>query len=127
MKSIRKNSLLFIIGGVGYSLIELIWRKKTHWTMAVTGGTCFSVLFKLYGKFKRMNLAVRCIWGGMIITTAELVCGCIVNLKFKMNVWDYSDQRLNFKGQICPLYSFLWTLLCLPINGICSQLQKRLK
>lgn len=123
MNNIRKNSLIFIIGGVGYAVIELLWRQRTHWTMAVTGGTCFSILFRFYNKFSRMSLALRCVCGGAIITTAEFICGCIVNLKFKMDVWDYSHNKLNFKGQICPLYSFLWTLLCLPINGICKKLQ----
>ena len=35
-----------------------------------------------------------------------------------MNVWDYSDRKFNLMGQICPLYSALWFLLCIPVNRL---------
>lgn len=120
LKNIKKNSVLFIIGGIGYAFIEILWRGRTHWSMAITGGTCFVSLYRFYKKHSNMKLISKCISGSIIITTLEFFCGCIVNLKYKLNVWDYSMCHFNLKGQICLLYSFLWALLCIPISLLCK-------
>ena len=102
---LRNDCILFSIGGAGYALLEILWRRKTHWSMAVTGGTAFVSLFRFYKRFSKMNMLQKCISGSAIITALEYCCGCVVNLKFRLNVWDYSNCRLNLKGQICPFYS----------------------
>ena len=107
-----------LFGGIAYGLIEIIWRGKTHWSMLLTGGTCFTVLIAIYKKGSGMSLLKKCLLGGAIITLFEFLCGLIVNLKLKLNIWDYSNRRFNIKGQICPLFSLLWMLLCLPICAI---------
>ena len=28
-------------------------------------------------------------------------------------MWDYSSEWMNYKGVICPLYSFFWVLLAI--------------
>ncbi|RGM19305.1 hypothetical protein DXC23_08465 [Eubacterium sp. OM08-24] len=119
--------MIFSIGGVAYALLEILWRRKTHWTMAVTGGSCFLAIFRVYKKFPKLCLRSKCLIGGAIITFMEGICGFIVNVKCKLNVWDYSNCTLNFKGQICPFYSMLWILLCIPISGICKLLCKNKK
>ncbi len=127
MKRIKGDCVLFSIGGIGYALIEILWRRKTHWTMAVTGGTAFVSLFRFYKKFSNMKMLPKCISGSMIITAMEFCCGCIVNLKCKLNVWDYSKCRFNIKGQICPFYSILWALLCIPVSKLCSSICQKTK
>lgn len=117
---LKGDFLLFSIGAVAYSLIEILWRNKTHWTMALTGGFCFTHLFRVFRRFSNLTLPKKCVLGSAIITATEFCCGCIVNIKYKLNVWDYSNCRMNFKGQICAFYSFLWALLCIPISGICN-------
>ncbi len=97
---LRNDCILFSIGGAGYALLEILWRRKTHWSMAVTGGTAFVSLFRFYKRFSKMNMLQKCISGSAIITALEYCCGCVVNLKFRLNVWDYSNCRLNLKGQI---------------------------
>lgn len=124
MKRIKGDCLLFSIGGAGYALLEILWRHKTHWTMALTGGVCFVSLFRFYSIHPKMKMLLKCISGSAIITSLEYVCGCIVNVKFKLNVWDYSKCRFNIKGQICPFYSSLWAALCIPISFLCSKLKK---
>ena len=99
---LRNDCILFSIGGAGYALLEILWRRKTHWSMVVTGGTAFVSLFRFYKRFSKMNMLQKCISGSAIITALEYCCGCVVNLKFRLNVWDYSNCRLNLKGQICP-------------------------
>jgi uncharacterized membrane protein len=120
MKNIKNDCILFTVGGLGYALIEILWRHKTHWTMAVTGGACFLSLFKFYKKHSSMKMPSKCICGSMIITALEFLSGCIINIKCKLNVWDYSNCRFNLKGQICPFYSMLWCFLCIPVSKLCN-------
>ena len=117
---VKKNSALFVFGGACYGIVEILWRGRTHWSMLLTGGMSFLTLFKLFGKLRNYNLAKKCALGSVVITSYELICGMIFNKKLK--VWDYSDRPFNFKGQICPLYSILWGLLCVPVNLICKRL-----
>ena len=120
----RKNDLkLFGIGCAAYPLIELLWRGKTHWTMSLMGGACFLTLCRFYRRFCSIRLVSKCVCGSAIITLSELCCGIIVNIKMKRNVWNYCDRRFNIKGQICPLYSFFWGLLCIPISALSRLLQ----
>lgn len=121
---IKKDSSLFIFGGTAYAMLEIICRRKTHWSMFMAGGTCFLTLFKIFKRFSNMALPIKCVVGSTVITTVEFVSGCIVNLKFKLNVWDYKKNKHNILGQICPLYSFLWALLTVPISGICKKIDK---
>lgn len=125
MGLIKRDLKLFAFGGVAYGLIEILWRRKTHWSMVLTGGVCFLSLFKLFSKCDRLSLTKKCCLGSCVITCMEFLCGWVVNIKMKLNVWDYSKLKLNIKGQICPLYSMLWGLLCIPINTICKVIRKR--
>lgn len=126
MKKLRENCILFSVGGVGYALLEILWRRKTHWTMAVTGGIAFISLYNFFKNNSKMKMLKKCISGSAIITGIEFCCGCVVNLKYKLNVWDYSNCRFNLKGQICPFYSFLWALLCVPVSRFCELINKKI-
>ncbi len=121
---IKHTLKLFIFGGTGYGALEILWRGKTHWSMLITGGLCFVWITSLFEKCAKMKIPKKCLLGSAVITSAEFICGCIVNLKYKMNVWDYSKRKFNIKGQICPFYSMLWALLCVPISMICSAVSK---
>ena len=45
------------------------------------------------------------------MTLIELVAGEICLHYFRVRLWDYSDNFANYKGLICPRYSFFWSLL----------------
>ncbi len=122
---IIKDLGLFSIGAVCYPIIEILWRGKTHWTMAVTGGTVFAALYRFYKKYKNQRLVSRCVCGSLIITAFELISGLIFNRAFMLDVWDYSEQKFNFKGQICLFYSVMWALLCIPVSALCRCISKR--
>lgn len=126
-RKINCDIILFIFGGLGYGLIEILWRKYTHWTMIITGGVCFVVLYRLFSKIIDVALWKKCLLGSGVITIIEFISGCIVNLWYKMNVWDYSAIPGNLFGQVCMLYSFLWGLLTIPIVGICNVINRKLK
>ena len=110
-----EQAVVFVFGAINYMAIEILWRGHTHWTMAIAGGLCAMFIYVLNTEFSNMGLIEKCFAGAVIITSVELVTGIIVNLIMKWDVWDYSDRAFNFLGQICPLYFFLWFLLCIPV------------
>ncbi len=43
----------------------------------------------------------------VVMTVIELVAGLIFTKFFNMKLWDYSAEKLNYKGVICPKFSFM--------------------
>jgi uncharacterized membrane protein len=127
MKKIKEFSVVFGVGSAGYSLIEILWRGYTHWTMALTGGICLTALYSMNFKLCKQKLWKKCLAGSALITIIEFSAGLLINKVFQLNVWDYSDRKFNLMGQICPLYSILWFLLCIPVNKLTSHLHSMLK
>lgn len=115
---------IFSIGALGYGLIEFCWRGHTHWTMLVAGGVCLMALYSLNERFLQVPLLVRCAAGACLITAVELCFGLIFNRWLHLGVWDYSGHWGNLWGQICPLYTFFWFLLCIPLLACISRAQK---
>ena len=116
--------LKFMLGGVGYGLLELIWRGRTHFSMVLTGGACLVAICAVNEKLQGKNIFLRSGICAAAITVAEFAVGMLVNRVFNMSVWDYSGMAGNILGQICPLYSFLWFLLCVPICFCVSKIGK---
>lgn len=114
LKIIIKNLILFIIGGLIYNLVEIIYRGNTHWTMFIVGGLCF-LFIGWINKFLPWELALwkQMLIGGVIITVVEFLSGCIINLWLGWNVWDYSHIPLNILGQVCLPFYFAWVGLSL--------------
>lgn len=114
LKIIIKNLILFVIGGLIYNLIEIIYRGNTHWTMFIVGGLCFLCVGWI-NKFLPWDLALwkQMLIGGTVITAIEFLSGCIINILLGWNVWDYSHVPLNILGQICLPFFFAWVGLSL--------------
>lgn len=115
MKMKLQTPAVFALGAAGYAALELLWRGRTHWTMALTGGAVLVGLQRLRRRVHEENPLSRCLCGAACITAAEYVVGCTVNRHFRLRVWDYSHEFGNVQGQICPKYAVLWTLLAAPI------------
>ena len=115
-----KYLLIFLIGSAGYSYLEVLWRGYTHWTMALTGGLCFLIIYLLNGIFASESVLFRSLVGAAVITSVEFIVGVMVNIILKWDVWDYSSLPFNFIGQVCIRYSFLWFLLCVPLVWVCT-------
>ena len=45
------------------------------------------------------------------MTFIELIAGELFIVKRHLKLWDYSGLRFNYKGVICPRFSFYWALL----------------
>lgn len=114
MRSIFKHSLLFLVGGSLYLLIEVAFRGHTHWTMLVVGGVSFVLCGLVNEIFSwEMLIELQMLICMLIITAVEFVSGCILNLWIGLNVWDYSNLPLNLIGQICLPFSAAWYFLSL--------------
>lgn len=121
----REDLTVLLTGGIGYGLIELCWRGRTHWTMVLTGGLCLWMLYRMDQCWEGELLVFRCVKGAVLITCLELVMGLLVNVLLDWEVWDYSRSPGNLLGQICPLYSLLWYFLCYPIFLLTRLLRNR--
>ncbi|MGM9655512.1 MAG: hypothetical protein ACI3XU_09185 [Butyricicoccaceae bacterium] len=120
--TVPKLLVTFAAGGVGYCALETLWRGRTHPSMALCGGTVLAVFTKMVRRGgSRLGLCLR---GCALITGCELLCGLVFNRD--RQVWDYSRLPGNFRGQICPLFSALWFLLCIPLCGLCPLLERHL-
>lgn len=119
-KKIVHDFLMLLTGGIVYFYFEIFVRGYSHISMFVLGGACFLLVGKAGNRVLKDNNEVLIkiikimLISGMIITTLELLTGYIVNIYLRLMVWDYSNMNFNFKGQICLLYSLLWSLLGLP-------------
>ena len=51
------------------------------------------------------------IFMGIAMTIIEYVAGVIFIKGLKVKLWDYSNMWGNIGGIICPLYTFLWSIL----------------
>ena len=119
MKRYHKEIILWLIGGLLYMGIELMWRGYSHWTMFVLGGICFVCLGRINEVIPwNMPLWQQALIGTAIITGLEFITGCIVNLWLGWNVWDYSNVPFNVLGQICLPYILLW--IPISLAGIVS-------
>ena len=119
-----KYILIFLIGSAGYAGLEVLWRGYTHWTMALTGGVCFLIIYLLNAALTEENILFRSLVGAMVITSTEFIVGVTVNIILKWNIWDYSSLPFNFIGQICLRYTVLWFLLCVPVTIVCTGISK---
>ena len=113
-----------MLGGISYTLIELIWRGHTHVSMTLAGGVCLAGLYWIDRHTEVLTLLSKCIVGALAITAVEFLVGYVVNCRLGLGVWDYSDRFMNVMGQICPLFTFMWFLISLPAIGICRAVYK---
>lgn len=111
-----EHTATFAIGALGYGCIEILWRGHTHWTMLLCGGVALLLLRRI--SRTALPFFTQCALGSASITGLELSAGLVVNRALHWGVWDYSACWGNVLGQVCPLYSTLWFLLCIPVLGV---------
>ncbi len=124
MRKIYEYSAVGVVGGTLYTVIEILWRGHSHWSMALTGGMCLVFIYICEARYNLAPLWKRCFADCLIISLSELVVGFIVNMLLKLGVWDYSGQFMNLFGQVCLLYSFFWYLIGIPAAYLCRCLRK---
>lgn len=107
-----KNIILFLVGGILYYFIEILWRGYSHPSMIIVGGLGF-VCVGLINEFLdwKTPLVKQCAYATAIILTIEFVSGFFLNTLLGLAVWDYSDLPFNVCGLICVQYAVLWFFL----------------
>lgn len=123
-KKMYHFAFIFLLGAFGYGLIEIIWRGFTHPSMLLAGGISFLCLSIIEEHLGNLRLLYKCVLGGLSITLIEFIFGYIFNYKLKLNVWDYSSIPLNLNGQICLLYTCMWSILSIPFFSITKKIRK---
>lgn len=112
--NLLKILILFLIGGLSYVIIELLYRGYTHWTMFILGGLCFVIIGLLNEKLSwKTPLISQSLIGGGIITILEYITGIIINVILKWNIWDYSNLLFNIHGQVCLLFFGVWIFIAM--------------
>ena len=117
----RKNTVLFTIGGGIYVSLELLWRRRSHRTMFVLSGGCFLAIGEIGRRCPNLSLACRAVLGSVICTAGELATGLVFNRDHA--IWDYRALPGNFRGQICLPFSALWMPLSLLAEELYGHLE----
>lgn len=112
---IAEYAIIYTLGAIGYSALEIVWRGYTHWTMTITGGICFAAIYFINDHMHELSLLKKCAICTLIITAIEFAVGCVVNIMLGWRVWDYSGLPFSLMGQICLGFCALWFLLCIPV------------
>ena len=118
------NISLLAFGGAGYAGLEILWRGYTHWTMALCGGICLVLLRMIDRYMKKWNILKKSAAGCVAITAVEFIAGCIVNLAFGLNVWNYSGMPGNVLGQICLPFMLVWFILCIAVFSVMALVRR---
>ena len=122
---VLKEFIIFIIFGLMYVTIELLYRGHTHYSMFIVGGVCGVLIGLINDNTPDMPLLPQCVLGAVIITVIELLTGLFLNVYLGLNVWDYSNQPFNFMGQICPQFCIIWCILSILVIRIDDWLKEK--
>ncbi len=127
MCKVQGHIARWISGGLLYGGLEILWRGHTHWTMILLAALLCIPLDILNEHIPwNMPLVQQAVLGGTVITAAEFVAGCVLNLWLGLGVWDYSGLPFNLLGQVCLLYWVLWCLLAAPVIVVFDWLEYKI-
>lgn len=113
--------LLFAVYAFMGWIIEVIYRSATQ-RVFINAGFLYGPFVPLYGFGALLlillelfihpwPLLIKIVVYGIILTLIEYITGIILEKTFKLKLWDYSDNKFNFQGRICLLFSLLWTAI----------------
>ena len=122
----KRNATIFIIFGLIYGLLEILWRGYTSLSMIIVGGICGLIVGLINEKFNYSVLSQMVI-GMVAVTVIEFVSGYVLNIKLGLGIWDYSNMKYNFMGQICPQFSMACFFLSYAIIYIDDYIRKVMK
>ena len=122
---LTKGISMFLLGGSGYVIIELLYRGRSHFSMFFAGGLCFLLLGQLEKRATRLSSFFRALLGAGMITGVELAAGLLFNRDFR--VWDYRGLPGNLWGQICPRFFLLWIPLAWVAGKIYTLAERQMR
>ena len=125
--NLKNYTIIALFGGSLYCVLELIWRGRTHPSMALCGGLCFLFIYLINDNLRGASIIKQGLISCIFITIVELCCGFIVNICMGLDVWDYSAISYNLLGQICLPFSIIWFLISIPCIYISRVFKKCLE
>lgn len=128
MEALLEYLFLFCACATAGWLLEVVYRAFRHRKVVNPGfltGCCLpiygmggSILYFLSGLKLRflpnefLRVAFILLIAMVIMTAIELVGGLIAVRYFRVRLWDYSEEWMNFQGVICPKFSLIWGVVC---------------
>ena len=97
----------FIIGGLIYIGIEVMYDNTSHRSMGLVGGVAF-VLCSWYISFG-LNHVILSLLMSTTITALEYIAGMIFNRDY--SIWDYRKLPFNINGQVCLPFMLIWAVI----------------
>ncbi len=76
-------------------------------------GTGALILMGCISLIHEHNIFIKVLCYLLATTGLELISGFNARHLFNVRLWDYSDQRFQFRGHICLKFSIYWVLLAL--------------
>lgn len=116
MKRAIKTCCQFCIGGIGYYIIEIIWKMVIHngsWphlSMIVLGGLSLILICEIDDRLKCF-IVLKALLSGAGITLMEFCLGCFYKFVLHNPLWTYAVA--DFMGIISFTWSMLWCGLSL--------------
>lgn len=120
-----KYITLFIMFFLVYGIMEVLFRallgqmaQTSYFTfngftslwMCLVGGI-IGIIYGLIDSIKNSNklsLFIKCLIMTVIIFGIEYLSGYILNIIFKLDVWNYYNMPLNINGQITFVFAPIW-------------------
>jgi len=110
--------IILITGLIGGFILEFIFksvktRKLARPKFANLQMYGLTALFLYFLYILNINIIFKILLMIIFTTAIEFITGFIL-LKYKnTRLWDYSKHKFNYKGIICPLFSFFWLMVSL--------------
>jgi len=100
----------FILGGLIYMGIEVLYDNTSDRSMGLVGGLAFvscSMILTL-----NLPYLVNCFIFACLITVLEFIAGKIFNKYYQ--IWDYRKIPFNLQGQVCLPFWLIWFAIISP-------------
>ena len=104
------------LGWVFESTVRTIYEKKIINTGFLSGPFCpiygcGAIIMIIFFNGLKDNIFVLFLSAFIILTLWEYIVGTLLEKIFKTKYWDYSEHKLNYKGQVCLTNSLAWGVI----------------
>lgn len=111
---------ILVPGGV-YVWMEVCLDRTSHWSMGVVGAIAFNICRLYIG----LPYVIMALLMATTIVILELISGLIVNKR--LDIWDYTKYKYQYKGQICLRFYLLWLIVMPPVIMLVDSILPRIK
>ncbi len=103
----------FVVFGLMYYGVEILYRGYSHWAMAVLAGIIAVLIGGLNDTFSyEMPFDLQILVGTCFATVFEGIAGIILNVFLGLDIWDYSNLwGTFFFGQCNVFFCVAWAVL----------------